>query len=145
MGQQDAGLLSRRSLLAGTGACFAFALSGCASSTNARSKSSGSSTRPNVLYFTADDLGARLGVYGNPHVHTPHADAFAKQSLLFERCYCQCAICGASRISILTGVRPEKSHIFGLTEQWRQRLPDAVSLVRNFRDAGYRVAFERRD
>ncbi len=90
-----------------------------------------------MLYFTADDLGARLGVYGNRYAHTPHVDAFAKESLLFERCYCQVAICGASRISILTGIRPEKSQIFGLTEQWRQRLPSAVSLVRLYRDAGY--------
>jgi iduronate 2-sulfatase len=139
MGPQHVGMLSRRSFLAGAGAGVAIALTGCASTKNARSKSNRQSKRPNVLYFTADDLGARLGVYGNPHVHTPHADAFAKESLLFERCYCQCAICGASRISILTGVRPEKSHIFGLTEQWRQRLPDATSLVRLFRDSGYRT------
>jgi iduronate 2-sulfatase len=139
MERANTGILSRRDFLAGGGACLAVALSACASGGHARSMSSPSSTRPNVLYFTADDLGARLGVYGNPHVHTPHADAFAKQSLLFERCYCQCAICGASRISILTGVRPEKTHIFGLTEQWRQRLPEAVSMVRRFRDAGYRT------
>jgi iduronate 2-sulfatase len=128
--------LSRRAFLAGTGAIAALALAGCSSSSR---RAAPRSRGPNVLYFTADDLGARLGAYGNRHVHTPHADAFAKTSLLFERAYCQCAICGASRASILTGVRPEKSHIFGLTEQWRQRLPNAVSLPRLFRNAGYRT------
>ena len=139
MSRPDAELLSRRSFIAGAGACVALALTGCTSTKSARSRYKGQSARPNVLYFTADDLGARLGAYGNPYVHSPHADAFAKEALLFERCYCQCAICGASRISILTGVRPEKSHIFGLTEQWRQRMPDATSLVRLFRDNGYRT------
>jgi iduronate 2-sulfatase len=128
-------LLSRRAFVAGAGRWAALAFVGCSSGSRQSSRSS----RPDVLYFTADDLGARLGVYGNPHAHTPHVDAFANESLLFERCYCQVAICGASRISILTGIRPEKSHIFGLTEQWRQRLPKAVSLVRHFRDAGYRT------
>src|SRR5436190_22665021 len=129
--------MSRRAFIAGAGAWTALAVAGCTSSKRATAKSLSRGSRPNVVYFTADDLGARLGVYGNRHVHTPHADAFAKRSLLFERCYCQCAICGASRISILTGIRPEKSHIFGLTEQWREKLPDAVTLVRLFRDTGY--------
>ncbi len=130
-------LLSRRAFITGAGASAALAFVGCSSSKTPPSRSNPPAPRRNVLYFTADDLGARLGVYGNPHAHTPHADAFANQSLLFERCYCQVAICGASRISILTGIRPEKSHIFGLTEQWRQRLPGAVSLPRVFRNAGY--------
>jgi iduronate 2-sulfatase len=128
-------LPSRRAFVAGAGMWAALAFVGCSSGSRQSSRSS----RPNVLYFTADDLGARLGVYGNPHAHTPHLDAFANESLLFERCYCQVAICGASRASILTGIRPEKSRIFGLTEQWRQRLPNAVSLVRLFRNAGYRT------
>jgi iduronate 2-sulfatase len=97
-------------------------------------------TVPNVIYFTVDDLSAtRVGVYGNPYVHTPNIDAFAQRSLLFERCYCQVAICGASRVSILSGVRPEKAGILGNTEQWQEHLPDAVSLVRAFRDSGYRT------
>lgn len=128
-------LPSRRAFVAGAGMWAALACVGC----SADSRQSSRSSRPNVLYFTADDLGARLGVYGNPHAHTPHVDAFANESLLFERCYCQVAICGASRVSILTGVRPEKSRIFGLTEQWQQRLPNAVSLIRLFRNAGYRT------
>jgi arylsulfatase A-like enzyme len=94
--------------------------------------------QPNVIYFTVDDLSStRVGAYGNPHVHTPNIDAFAERALLFERCYCQIAICGASRVSILTGIRPERAEIYSNNEQWRELLPDAVSLVRLFRDAGY--------
>jgi iduronate 2-sulfatase len=100
----------------------------------------GAGAPPNVLYFTVDDLSAtRLGAYGNPHVHTPNIDAFAERALLFERCYCQIGICGASRVSILTGIRPENAEIYGNSEQWRQLLPEAVSLVRLFRDSGYRT------
>ena len=95
--------------------------------------------RPNVLYVTADDLGTRLGAYGHPLVSTPRIDAFAEQALLFERCYCQIAICGGSRTSILTGLRPETTGVFGDTEQWRTAAPHAVTLGRHFRDAGYRT------
>ena len=95
--------------------------------------------RPNVLYVTADDLDTRIGAYGHPLVSTPRIDAFAKEALLFERCYCQMAICGASRTSILTGLRPETTGVFGDEEQWRTLAPQAVTLPRHFRDAGYRT------
>lgn len=94
---------------------------------------------PNVLYVTADDLGTRLGAYGHPLVSTPRVDAFARDALLFERCYCQVAICGASRTSILTGLRPETTGVLGNTDQWRRAAPHAVTLGRHFRDNGYRT------
>ena len=92
-----------------------------------------------MLYVTADDLGTRLHAYGHPIVSTPRIDSFARQALLFERCYCQVAICGASRTSILTGLRPETTGVLGDTEQWQKHAPTAVSLPRHFRDNGYRT------
>ncbi|MDH3755863.1 MAG: sulfatase-like hydrolase/transferase [Acidimicrobiia bacterium] len=86
--------------------------------------STGSSTkRPNVLYVSVDDLGTTLNVYGNPQVITPNVDQFATRSVVFDRCYCQVAICSASRTSILTGVRPETSGIVALEHDWQTVLP----------------------
>lgn len=93
---------------------------------------------PNVLYVTADDLGTRLGAYGHDLVSSPRIDAFAEQALLFERAYAQIAICGASRASILTGLRPETTGIGGF-ENWQEAAPGAVTLVKQFRNAGYRT------
>ncbi|MCA9427419.1 MAG: sulfatase-like hydrolase/transferase [Candidatus Omnitrophica bacterium] len=67
----------------------------------------GSSKRPNVLFIAVDDLRPQLGCYGQSHIHSPSIDRLASQGLLFERAYCQQAICMASRASLLSGYRPD--------------------------------------
>ncbi len=93
-----------------------------------------------MIYITADDLGTTLGAYGDRQVVTPHLDAFAERSLLFERCHAQIAICTASRTSILTGTRPETTGLIALDHDWQAALPDARSLPGTFLDQGYRTA-----
>lgn len=96
--------------------------------------------RPNVVFITADDLSAnRLGPYGNTVVKTPRLDAFSKESLTFNRAYCQVPQCGQSRNSIFTGVRPETSGLWKLKDQWRKALPNAVSMQRHFINNGYSI------
>jgi uncharacterized sulfatase len=125
--------MTRREFLAGAAAAGAAALGvGCTSSKSA--------ARPNVLYVTADDLGITLGTYGSSQVISPNIDAFAQRSLLFERCHCQIAICSASRTSILSGIRPERSGLIALEHDWQAALPAARSLPRLFRDHGYETA-----
>ena len=48
---------------------------------------------PNVLFIAADDLRPELGCYGVDLAITPNLDALAKDGLLFNRAYCQQAIC----------------------------------------------------
>ncbi len=93
----------------------------------------------NVIWISADDLGVRLGSYGDQRAITPHLDAFAQRAMTFERVYCQVAICSASRSSILTGVRPSTSGLVGLNQDWREHLPEANSLPRHLRNHGYFV------
>ena len=71
--------------------------------------------RPNVLLFTADDLHAEsLGVYGGrPLDLTPNLDAFAKQSLLFERAHVNAAICAPCRAILATGRYSHRSGAMG--------------------------------
>ena len=61
--------------------------------------------RPNILFLASDDLRCTLGCYGDPVAVTPNLDRLADEGLLFERAYCQQAVCNPSRASVLTGRR----------------------------------------
>ena len=95
------------------------------------------STRPNVLFLVVDDLRPQLGCYGRPQMITPHIDAFAARGVVFRRAYCQVPVCGATRASLLTGVRPARDR-FVTYETWvDEDLPGALTLPQHFRDSGY--------
>jgi hypothetical protein len=56
-----------------------------------------------------DDFRPDLPFYGQPFVHAPHLTAQASKSLVFDRAYCQIAVCSPSRNSFLTGRRPNST------------------------------------
>ncbi|QDT10827.1 sulfatase [Planctomycetes bacterium K23_9] len=93
----------------------------------------------NVLFIGVDDLRVELGCYGDEFMNTPNIDALARQGLLFERAYCQQAICAASRISLMTGMRPDTTGVYDLNHPLNKTLPDAMSMPRFFKKNGYRT------
>ena len=95
--------------------------------------------KPNILLITADDLAPLLRCYGHTQVKSPNIDALAKKAVLFESVYCQVAICTASRTSILTGVRPSTSGLYGLNHDFKKTLPDNISMPKHFGNNGYKT------
>ena len=63
---------------------------------------------PNILFIAVDDLRPELGCYGTRAV-TPNLDALAASGVRFDRAYCNQAVCGASRVSLMTGLYPERT------------------------------------
>ncbi len=109
------------------------ALSGCVTRTPREvSEVSG----PNVLFIAVDDLRPQLGCYGNDAVISPNIDRLARQGLLFERAYCQQAICMASRASLMSGYRPDKGEIYKDGPLYKH-VPGALSLNKHFLANGY--------
>jgi len=95
--------------------------------------------KPNILLIYADDLAPLLGCYGHTQVKSPEIDAFAKEAVLFEEVHCQVAICTASRTSILTGVRPSTSGLYGLNHDFKRTLPGNISMPKHFSNHGYKT------
>ncbi|MGL4400587.1 MAG: sulfatase [Luteolibacter sp.] len=93
--------------------------------------------RPNVLFIAVDDLRPELGCYGDSEAKTPHIDKFAAQAMRFDRAYCQVAVCGASRASLMTGILPTSKRFLNARTLAEKDAPDAVTLPQAFREAGY--------
>ncbi|MEZ7956976.1 MAG: sulfatase [Rubritalea sp.] len=93
--------------------------------------------KPNVLMLSIDDLRPELGCYGAKHIHSPNIDKLAKEGFLFERTYCQVAVCGASRASLLSGSRPETSMVWNYFTPMREKQPNVLSLPQHFKQNGY--------
>ena len=96
--------------------------------------------RPNVLFIAVDDLRPELACYGNDDIHSPNIDRLAKSGVLFERAYCQLAVCNPSRVSIMTGLRPDSTMVWDLVTRFRETIPDAVTLPQHFMAHGYKAA-----
>jgi arylsulfatase A-like enzyme len=93
--------------------------------------------RLNVLFVAVDDLRPQTGCYGDPIARTPAIDRLAARGLLFERAYCQQAVCSPSRSSLLTGRRPDSTKVYDLETHFRAALPEAVTLPQHFKNHGY--------
>ena len=95
--------------------------------------------KPNVLIFYVDDLRAELGCYGSKTAITPNIDKLAKDGVLFDKAYTQQAICAPSRMSTLTGLRPETLGIYSIFTPLRKIHKKVVSMPQLFKKNGYKT------
>ena len=93
--------------------------------------------KQNILFIAIDDMRPYTTSYGNSQLKTPHLDKLATESVQFENAYCNIAVCGASRASIMTGVRPNQKRFAKYYSTASKDLPGAVSLQGVFKKNGY--------
>ena len=92
--------------------------------------------RYNVLLIMADDLRPAMNCYGDTQAKTPNLDRLAARGVRFDRAYVQYPVCNPSRVSMLTGTRPERNGVTGNALFFRDKMPDIVTLPQLFRQHG---------
>lgn len=93
--------------------------------------------KKNVLIFFMDDLRPELGCYGADYIKSPNIDRLAAAGVVFDRAYCQQAICAPSRISMLSGQYPDTTGLFDLWTPLTKVYKDAMTMPRYFKERGY--------
>ena len=93
--------------------------------------------QPNVLFIAVDDLRPELGCYGQSHIISPNIDKLANSGMAFTNAYCNIPVCGASRASLLTGIRPTANRFVDYNTWANEDVPGAISLPALFKQNGY--------
>ena len=97
------------------------------------------SQKRNVLFIGVDDLRPELNCYGKSQIKSPNIDRLAESGITFTRAYCNVPVCGASRASLLTGIRPTYNRFLQYYAQADIETPNAVTLPEQFKNNGYKT------
>ena len=109
-----------------------------------------SNSQPNILFIAVDDLRPELATFGAKHIHSPNIEKLASEGYIFNRTYCNIPVCGASRASILSGIRPGLHRFLWSGTELEEVYPGALSLPMHFKNNGYTTVsngkvFHRKD
>ena len=96
--------------------------------------------KQNILFIGVDDLRPLLNSYGNNQMHTPNLDKLASEGVQFNQAYVNIAVCGASRASILTGLRGSLNRFYHYYSKAETDVPNVTTLPQIFKKNGYRTA-----
>ncbi len=99
--------------------------------------------KPNVLFIIIDDLNDWVGCLGgNPQAITPNIDRLAAKGTLFSNAHVQAPLSNPSRSSVLTGMRPSSTGIYGLAPGIRsvEVTQNDVTIPQYFHEQGYFTA-----
>ena len=115
-------------IAAGTGAA-ALAADGPAAT-----QPSATRARPNIVWISNEDMGPRLGAYGDPVARTPVLDALARQSIRYTNAFTTAPVCAPSRAAIITGMYQNAigAHHMRTTEDRVSELPGPYLAVPPF-------------
>ena len=94
-------------------------------------------SKPNVLFIAVDDLRPELGCYGSEQIQSPNIDRLANSGTVFERAYCMVPTCGASRASLMTGLRPTRKRFASFDARAEKDAPGITTLNTHFKNHGY--------
>ncbi|MGB2129227.1 MAG: arylsulfatase [Flavicella sp.] len=104
-----------------------------------------SNQKPNIIYILADDLGyGDVGFNGQQKIKTPTLDKMAKDGITFSQHYAGSAVCGPSRVSLMTGLHAGHSSVRANPKWTKSGLPvdfkdEEITIAESLKKAGYRT------
>lgn len=93
--------------------------------------------KQNILFISIDDFRPKISSYGETKMITPNIDKLASEGLQFNNAYTNIAVCGASRASLMTGIRPSLNRFNDFSTRAHVDTPKVISLNQIFKDNGY--------
>ena len=101
------------------------------------SKSNVKNNNPNVILIMVDDLRPEINCYNKTIIKSPNIDDLAYDSYLYENAVCNYPVCGASRASMLTGLRPNKNRFKTFKSRIDVDAPSVETIGSWFKNNGY--------
>lgn len=96
--------------------------------------------KPNVLMIVLDDMNDWTDLFdeANP-IKLPQMKKLADRGAFFTKAYCSSPACNPSRSSVMTGLRPHNTGVYGNASDWRAATKGHKTLQKYFKDKGYYV------
>ena len=91
----------------------------------------------NILFISIDDLRPELGCYGQTQIISPNIDSLASRAIVFKNAVCNVPVCGASRASLMTGLRPNKNRFINFKSRADEDADHVPTLPEWFVKNGY--------
>ena len=115
----------------------------CAAGAHGAGATTGTASRPNILWLIAEDFGPHLGCYGTKEIFTPNLDRLAAEGVRYTRFFTTAPVCSPSRSAFMTGMYQTTigAHNHRSHRDDGYALPKGVRLLTDWmRDAGYFTA-----
>lgn len=93
--------------------------------------------KKNILFIICDDLKPALNCYGYKQVLSQNIDRLAHKGIVFDNNFCQYPVCGPSRQSFLSGMRPNSTGVYGNELVTDEQMRGKPSLPKYLKDNGY--------
>jgi len=93
--------------------------------------------KQNILFISIDDFRPKISSYGESNMITPNIDKLASEGIQFNNAFTNIAVCGASRASVMTGIRPSQQRFNDFSTRASDDTPQAIPLNQIFKEHGY--------
>lgn len=99
------------------------------------------SAKPNILLIFSDQQHWRAMGFMDSFFDTPHLDALAAESVVFESSFCTTPQCSPSRSSLLTGFYPSKTRVIGNVGAAGGEQLGQETIASELKSAGYHTGY----